>query len=304
MKNLKKLFLLSALVLSIVSCGSDNKSGGSGGGTTPAPAAPVAPDWYQTDTDVQNLNNYNRLRDFYVNKSFANGLTDNMVIYHIGRTYSDTAKSLSNNNTQNIGLSDIFHLGYCINFFGILKGDCANTNSSYTATQTDLGEIVRQGEYKVIGRRDHNQVDLSIAQGSDNYGFLFEAGVYDRGDNLYNLMLNLAGKTVRRVVISKAEVYVTDANGNNTRIDADFVEYFFTDSSIRGYVISQNLPSLANPIAVTANTVYDTHELTGALSFSGVNTVKSISVQTHRLNYTFQTNSYTEVDSGRRSIQF
>ncbi|MBT4722776.1 hypothetical protein HOB30_03380, partial [Candidatus Falkowbacteria bacterium] len=97
---------------------------------------------------------------------------------------------------------------------------------------------------------------------------------------------------------------VTDANGNNTRIDADFVEYFFTDSSIRGYVISQNLPSLANPIAVTANTVYDTHELTGALSFSGVNTVKSISVQTHRLNYTFQTNSYTEVDSGRRSIQF
>ena len=118
-------------------------------------------------------------------------------------------------------------------------------------------------------------------------------------------MLNLSSKAVAKVVISKANVQVrhTDNNGKITSkntIVADYVEYFFMDNTVEGFVLSKELPLLANPVAITKN-----HDLVGALSVSGNYKITGISVMTHtiRVNPYSSLYEYETIDLGQRSIQ-
>lgn len=307
MKNLFKLLILTGLITFLSSCGKDNKSGGGGGGSTVVtpPAVVIPNNWYADNVnDPANSVNYNTLRNYYEAQSFATHTTSNLVIYHLGSEFG------GDDLYNNVNFSNLFNFnfGYCINFFGKLKGDCSNTQNDQFSYQAD--DIIRKGEFKVIVNADHNTTSYNRAVGSTGLGFEFESKSFTREDLLYRRMLNLDAKPVAKVVISKATLnaQVSTSTGTNstTTINADYVEYFFSDNTIEGYVISPDLPMLANPVAVTKSNGYDTHALKGILSSAGAYKILSLTVDTHRISgNVFSGNGYYDVQTisaGQRSI--
>ena len=287
MKNFGKLLVLGFMVLSIVSCGKDNESGG---GTTASASTTTT----ISSTGV-NYKNYQQIKDAYSKISFASGVKKNMVIYHIGSDYG--GESITNNIPE-FDFSDLFdfNFDFCMNINGNLKGDC-DSNQGYNQGN-QLSGVVSRGEYKVVKTMSKDSISLDIASGVYGQGFEFEAGTYNRNDTIYKDMLNLEGKSVVKVVISEAQVTILE--GTTTKqIKADYVEYFYSDYSLKGFVLSTAFPMMANPIANTKN-----NDLTGVLSFSGNKTIQSISVNIHDLQYDYMTNTYKTITAGTRSIRF
>ncbi|MFT6633235.1 MAG: hypothetical protein ACJAS4_003205 [Bacteriovoracaceae bacterium] len=285
MKNFGKLLTLGFMVLSIVSCGKDNDSGGSSVSSTTSTVS---------STGV-NYKTYEEIKSAYSGMSFASGVQENMVVYHIG---SDYGGSSITNNIQDFDFSDLFdfNFDFCMNINGNLKGDC-DSNQGYNQG-TQLSGVVSRGEYKVVKTLSKDSISLDIASGVYGQGFEFDPGTYNRNDAIYKEMLNLEGKSVVKVVISEAQITILE--GTTTKqIKADYVEYFYSDYSLKGFVLSTAFPVMANPIANTKN-----NDLTGVLSFSGNKTVQSISVNIHDLQYDYMTNTYKTIAAGTRSIRF
>lgn len=292
MKKLFWMILSIGLVFGVSSCGKSNSSGGGG----------VAPSNTSTVTSAANLTDYESIKNYYLNKNLSEGLSENMVIYHIGEAFGGS--NVFSVNYSDIDLSDIFdfNFDYCINLFGKLKGDCANNQSNYTSNLTD---VTKKGEYKVVKSIAADSVNYDVATGMSSYGLNFQGASFNRDDALFSSMLNLAGKSVAKVVVSDAKVYITQTNSDGTtseqrEITAKYVEYFFMDNTIEGYILSSDLPVIANPIAVTKN-----HNLKGTLSLVGSIKVVSIAATIHTLQldpYT-GTYDYKVIDLGQRSIR-
>lgn len=279
MKNLGKLFIMGAMVLALASCGKENKSGGS------EPAAPAAVANPTTgNASGINYKTYAEIKKAYTTKDFNIGTTNNMVIYHIGPDYG--GQSFGNSN---IDLN--FDFGFCINFFGHMSGDCEQNNN-----QSDqYAEVLSRGEYKVVNSSTKDVVKLDVATEVSGNGFIFTEKTFDRQDEFYKAMLNLDGKSVKIVVVKQAEVTLTDGKA----LKADYVEYFYSDGSVEGFVLSNELPLIANPIASTKE-----HDLVGALSFSGSKTIGKITVNIHEVDHDLQTNTYVPRNIGSRTITF
>lgn len=287
MRNFGKILVLGFTVLSLISCGKDNASGG--GSSSSSSSTSVS-------SVGKNYKTYAQIKDAYTKMKLDSGVSKNMVVYHVGPDYG--GESLMN-NTPTVDFSDLFDFsfGYCININGELKGDCAD--NQYNQTQNnELQNIVNRGEYKVVRSDSSKSVAFDYATGVFGPGFQFAQATYDRNDPIYKEMLKLDGKSVVKVVISEAQITILE--GTKTKqIKADYVEYFYSDYSLKGFVLSTALPLIANPIANTQN-----HDLTGVLSFSGNKTIKSISVNIHDIQYDYMTNKYKAITVGTRSIRF
>ena len=295
---MKKLFGFTLTVLvamGVSGCGKDNKTG-SKNKTVPAGTT------VNTSNNPANFANYDQLRSYYESYSMSTRLSSNMVVYHIGPIYG--GDNLFNSyNDFNFDLD----FGYCINLFGTLKGDCGSNQSSNNSSS--LSYFIERGEYKIIRGHAENNVNYDRITKSSNAGNDFQAEQYDRNNEVYREMLNLSGDPVDKIVITKADVQVserdsngnfkTDSNGNLIvkTIKADYVEYFFTNKPMEGYVISNELPLVANPIARTRE-----HEFIGALSFADIYNISYIKVDTHRLQFNAFSADYQIIDRGPQEV--
>lgn len=277
MKKLFRVIALGAMVLALASCGKENESGGS------SSSGSSTQDWYNQGGSGENFGDYSQLKSYYSSKALNSGVSNNMVVYHIGPEFGG-----DNFGGVNFNLD----FGFCFNLFGELKGDCDQYNQGQ-----DLGVIVDKGEYKVVRSSTSSSVNVDVATGSSNGVFNFVNASYTRNDALFREMLNMDNRPVAKVVVSQAQVYLTDGK----KVNADYIEYFYNDGSqeVKGYIVSQELPIIANPLAVT-----DNYDLTGVLSFSGSQTIRSVQVTIHDLQYDYMTNTYQVINIGSRSAQF
>jgi hypothetical protein len=283
MRNFGKLFVLGFVVLSLVSCGSDNSSGSSKGSSSSSGTGVVS------STGV-NYKTYEEIKSVYTKMSMSAGVSNNTVVYHMGADYG--GETISNN------IDFGFNIGFCLNLFGSLKGDCDAYENQGNNQNSELAGVVSRGEYKVVRSSSKDSVSIDIATGVYGQGFEFEAGTYNRNDSFYREMLNLDGKSVVKVIVTEAQVSILE--GSTTKnIKADYVEYFYSDYSVKGFVLSTAFPLMANPIANTKN-----NNLTGTLNFSGNKKIQSISVNIHDLQYDYTTNSYKAITVGSRSVRF
>ena len=277
MKKFRDLLLLGMMILALVSCGKEEQSSGGGGSSGSSGSG---------STSGVNYKNHSELKKAFTSKSFTTGLSDKTVIYHVGPDFGGT-------NFNSIDIDFDFDFGFCGNFFGKTYGDC----DSYSNNGVDYDNLVEKGEYKRVIKRSKDKIEYDLATGAhaSGTGAEFTRKSYTRGDSFYREMLNLDKKSVQKVVISKAEVYVTNAStGKRSTIKADYVEYFFNDSerSLKGYVVSNQLPLFANPLAITTG-----RNLSGALSNSGNTIINYIRVQMHdlqlnQLNYKYIQSNY------------
>ena len=265
MRKLSKLFTLGAIILALVSCGKENASGG-GDSTTSTTTI---------TSSGTNYTDFSTMRSAYQGIALNSGLSVDMPIYHVGSAFGASSYSGS------------FDFSFCVSLFGYTSDGCSSSSNS------QLGQIISQGEYKVIDSMSASQVNISVASDYDNYGFLYDSKVFDRNDDYYLEMLNLDGRSVRKIVISKANVTLSTGG----TINADYVEYFYNDGSVNGYVLSTAFPILANPLAITEN-----YSFTGALKLAGSKSIRSISVTTHQVVYSWSTNAYTSQAYVTRSV--
>lgn len=270
MKNFRNLIVFGFLTLSLISCGNGNSSGGGGDSSTSSSSS------NDVSSDGNNYTSYDELKNAYTSMDLAAGLTDDMPVYHIGPAFGGT------NFNSGFDFSLDFTFNHCSIIFGEVSGDC-NGNG---ANSIDYQSIVDQGQYKIIRSRSSSSLDLDTADGVSNQGFTYTSGSYDRNDSLYREMLNLDDDSVAKVVISKATVRLD--NGNT--INADYVEYFYTNGELKGFVLSNALPLIANPIAIT-----DRHSVRGYLEFSGNKKISTIQVNIHDISFNIQTGKYESV---------
>ena len=284
MRDLTKILMVTSLALILSSCGKENKSGGGGGDTVaPVTVAPVSPtDWYNAGTStVLNTENYNRLRSYYEGKSFAWGVGANTHVYHLGSAFGGSPLGYGQS-----GFDFDLDYNYCIDLFGYKKGNCSQTQ--YSGYQVDYADIMKKGEYKVLLSADANMIRFNLATSASSQSFGYTENTFDRNDTLYRRMLNLDASPVRATVISKAIVKTVpiDAVGtsNPTVIKADYVEYFFEDGFVEGYIISDDLPMISNPVAVTERSNNSSDRLTGVLGSSGNYKIVSVEHDIHRID--------------------
>lgn len=260
MKKLTKLLLLIFTMVFIASCGKNNSSGSSsaspatGGGTT------TTTDNFYADGS-NSFGDFEKLKDFYLQKDFNTNLANGTIVYHIGPAFG--AKTSSTYIKASFSA--------CISLFGIgLNKGCYNSGNS---VNSQYQQIVNNGEYKIIDSVDANANSLRVATGSSGSNFLFSSQSFNSNTRRFREMLNTDNLAVRKVVVTKANVTLADGS----KLDADFVEYFYTNNSKKRFVLAPSLPHIANPVA----TVDDYGNFTGLLNNVGTLKIKSIQVIGH-----------------------
>ncbi len=280
MRDLLKMVLLGTLIMGLYSCGKASDSGSR-----------------SSSSSITNFGNgemgtsfaeFSTLQSSYLNAAFSAGITEATAIHHIGPRYGGTF------NTSSSSLGATFCVGDR-NLFG--NDDRCSSNSSL---DSQLNDLIDRGEYKVIRSTSATSVDFGLANGVSNGTFTFSESVFDASNNLFREMLNLDDVSTRRVVVSDAQIQMS----NSGQIDASLVEYFFEDGRYESYILSSALPLIANPIASYTGT-YSVgggvqFELDGRLSFFGQNSLTGISAQPHMLNNDFQTGQLIVVNTSGR----
>jgi len=240
MKNFGKLFMLSALALTLVSCGD---SAG-----TPGPAAASTA---TTGISTQTFTTIEPLRSFYKNRSNSSGLSNGMTVYHVGAEYG---ANYSNN------FSFDFDFDFCFN-------DCQSQQNN------QLESIVNNGEYKVIKSVSGETVSYDEATGSDGNNFIFVNRTYSKQDSLFTEMLNLDGVTYSEVKVTAVTIRLS----NNKTMQGNLIKYLSYGGYVnKAYVVSAELPNFANPVAILNS--YGSY--TGRLeSFNNVKIVEITGIQ-------------------------
>lgn len=284
MKNLKKLLFLGTMVLALVSCGKENESGG-GGGNTPSTTSNIDNNF---GNQAVNFSNYNQFKSAFTSKALNSGVTDGMIVYHIGPAFG--GENFGNSNWDfNVDV------GFCIDFFGRTHGDCDNYNN---VPGDNLQGIIDNGSYKKVISSSGTEVvyDKAVSSNASNSGFSYERKQFNRSDEFYIDMLNIDKKSIAKIVFKKATVLTESGS-----IQADYVEYFLNDAdrTVLGFVVSNQLPLIANPIAVTKN-----QNFTGVLSYAGSVSVKSISVEMHDIIFDPRTGKYEAQTLGNANFSF
>lgn len=287
MKFFGNILLISAMALTLSSCGKDNVLGGEESSSSSSSSS--------SSMKGINFKNYTELRDYYNKKSLTAGLADKDIIYHVGPEFGG-----QDFYQYDFDFDFDFDFGYCINLFGELKGDCADNQNNNNYNLDQFQAVVNNGEYMKVVERSSSKIDIDLATSASGYGLVYERGVFNKDDAMFREMLNLDKKAVAKVVISKATVNAYDEKAKkNVNLVSDYVEYFLADGSntVRGFVVSSQLPLIANPIAVTTNFNY-----VGALSYGGRYTIRSITVNLHDIQFDSRTGKYTSIPIGSRTF--
>jgi len=230
MKNLIQLLLILAMTFALASCGKKDKGGSSS--SSPAPVVDPIPTGDFYGGSETEFGNFDTLKAYYTGKSFADGISASQIIYHIGPDYGMVLNGGS------------FNVGFCIQFFGTTLGDCEGMGQGAI-----LDGIVANGEYKVVESASVGGVSFQEATDVVDDQFVFEPRTFDANSEAFRAMLNLGNEPVLKVVVSQAQIHMTDGS----TVTGDLVEYFYgTFGSVTGidrFVLSKDLPLIANPIA-------------------------------------------------------
>lgn len=276
MKNLMKLLLMLAMTFAIASCAKEDEGGSSKAVPAPPvvdPTPTVTDDFYSSSS--AEFGSFDKLKDYYMNKSFDTGSVDGQIVYHIGPEYG----------MQTSGGS--FNFDFCINFFGSTIGDCDDVGNT-----TILQGIVDNGKYKVVTSANASGVSYNEADSVENDQFVFEPRNLDQTSESFSEMLNLDNQPVIKVLVSKADITLSDGS----KVNGDLVEYFYSQGGPENeaFIISKDLPMLANPVAI----FNATGSAQGALNNVGNKLIKSVSAMKHSVQYNFITGETTVVEAG------
>ncbi|MCT4643153.1 MAG: hypothetical protein N4A33_12755 [Bacteriovoracaceae bacterium] len=238
---MKKLILLSLVTFGLISCGS-NESGSSSSSYIPQGQAEIT-------SQPQNYGTIESLREAFSKKSLTEGLGLQAEVYHVGSAFGAQGGFLN------------FNFNFCF--------------SSSQCTHQNMMDIVESGELKVVTSLDHaNSISIKEAVGVNNGQYIYSNGNFDRNDSLYQQMLgyNLSGA---QTTFRSATIRLS----NGQTIQGQYVEFYISTGLLsgqrKGYVLSTNLPVLANPILVKEGGLF-VNQITGQLKRVGNITIQSV----------------------------
>lgn len=288
MKSLLKLTLMSVFILGLYSCGEQNESSGSKSSSNSS-----VNEFGQITGSGVNYNTPEELIRTLQQRSMADGARIGEPVYHIGPAFGGTAQQVS------FDLGDLFDFSFntCFVFNGNASGDCNQNGTGINDTQltNNLLRLVAEGEYKVIRDANHNGVGYDLADGVQNGGFSFAYRSFDRSDDIYRAMTNEDGRVLRARVLSDAQITLD----NGQQIRGEYLENYYQDGTVEGYVISTSFPTVANPLLITEGSNNGGGIITGALDFMGANKVRSVSATYHSFSYDAQTNTWRATPRGQ-----
>lgn len=214
-------------------------------------------------SSTNNFTTIEQVRAAFNAKSLEAGVAENMYIYHLGSSYGASSGS---------GISGGISISGC--FFGLF-GDCENNTSNQSF---QLQSYLENGRMQQIGQVNLGSSSLNIkkATGVANSDFTYTNQVYTRSSTEYTNMLGLNS------IASETRVFpATVELSSGSIIDAVVVEHinktYLTINSIKRYVLSTNLPVVANPIAIIDGK--SNIKVTGVLkSVGNTNHIKKISI--------------------------
>jgi hypothetical protein len=221
-------------------------------------------------TQGENYTSIDQVRADFNAKSLSDGIANNTNLYHVGTYFGG--------NAQGGGQVGVSIYG-CLNLIFWEVGDCDSGNGgydidAYLQSALDMGRIWRTNS---VGT---NSVLVDEAYDVLNNDYLFQTVTYDRNDDIYREMLGLDRNDIVELRISAATVRLT----NNQVIPATHIEYFYGANytgytqitGIQRFIVTKNLPTIANPVAVINSAGY----LTGYLSNIGNDiNVQSITIE-------------------------
>lgn len=293
MNRFGKFFMVFLMTATIVSCGKKNDSGG---GSSSSAAAVAPSNWYvENANDPTNVNNYNKLVTYYKGIALNKAVTKNMRIYHQGPAYG--RNYVSYNLDYNVGIN----LSGCFLFW------CASTGTNQGTSSSEMDQFLDKGQALVVDSFSANSINLRFANGVDAFDFTYEPVLFDRNDEVYKEMLNLDDtRNIRKYVITKATIIFKDGSKDQ---NADYIEYFYSDNTKKGFVLSKIIPMIANPVMATEKGGgYNSGEyLQGTLLFYGNKTISSIQAIAHDIQGNgsyggFQTGTLKNIDVGNWNI--
>lgn len=278
MKNLMNLMLIAAMVFAFSACGKKEESSSSSASVPVVNPLPTT-DFYGSEST--EFGNFDTLKQYFLAKTFDNGVSAGQIIYHVGPEYG---MQTSGGN---------FNLGFCIVFFGQTIGDCDDMGNNAI-----LENIVANGEYKVVTSANASGVSYDLATDVVDGQFVFEARNFDQTSESFIDMLNLDNQAVIKVVVSRAQITYTD----NSQVAGDLVEFFYGSggsiSNIKRIVLSKDLPLIANPVAI-----FDAYgNAKGALNNISNKMIRTVSAMAHNVQYNPLTGETTVVIAGTVGI--
>lgn len=256
MKRLFKNLSVGLLALSLMAACGDNASGtktkknsgisGFGNGQT------------GYTTQGENYSSLDQIRNDYNSKSLASGIANNTNVYHVGTYFGGQSQG-----GAQVGVS----VYGCLNLIFWEVGDC-DSNGGYDI-DAYLQSALDMGRIWVTRDVGTNSVIVDEATGVLNGDYLFGSVTFDRNNDIYEDMLAIGRNDLVDVKISGATVKLT----NNQVLPATHIEYFYgvnytgytQVTGIKRFIITKNLPTIANPVAVINQAGY----LTGYLSNIG-----------------------------------
>tara|TARA_B100001971_G_scaffold129103_1_gene119004 strand:- start:43168 stop:44007 length:840 start_codon:yes stop_codon:yes gene_type:complete len=260
------------LAFSVLSACGENKSGG--GSSSKSSGIGNGQTGYTTQGE--NYSNIDEVRNQYNSKSLADGISNGTNIYHVG-TYFGGSNSGGGQVSVNV-------YG-CLNLIFWQVGDCDSNNgydiNSYLESALNMGRIWQ------VQAASGESISINEAYDVLNNDYLFQPETFDRNSAKYREMLGLNRNDIVDVRISNASITLT----NGQVIPSTLVEYFYGNNYTGGanitgmkrFILSANLPVVANPVAV----IDGNGAITGYLSNVGNGIkVKSLTVtRMHGTNY-------------------
>lgn len=265
MKTMMKRMSIMLLAFSVLSACGENKSGG---GKSSSSTSGIGNGQTGYTTQGENYNNIDEVRSRYNSKSLADGIANGANIYHVGTYFGGSNSGGGQISGQIYG---------CLNLIFWQVGDC-DSNSGYDITSY-LESALNMGRIWQVQAGSGESISINEAYDVLNNDYLFQPRTYDRNDAKYREMLGLDRNDIVDVRISNASIRLT----NNQVVPATLVEYFYGNNYTGGnnitgmkrFLLSSNLPVVANPIAV----IDSNGAITGYLSNVGNDIkVKSLTV--------------------------
>lgn len=265
MRTIMKRMAIAILALGVLSACGENKSGGKNKSSHSGNIG-IGTNGYTTQGE--NYSNLDQMRTAFGSKSLADGIANGANVYHVGTYFGGSNSGGGQVSVEVYG---------CLNLLFWQVGDCdsgMNDISSYLESALNMGRIWQ------VQSASGSSVAINEAYDVLNNDYLFQPRTFDRNDANYRDMLALDRSDIVDVRISGASVRLT----NNQVIPATLVEYFYGNNytgqmnitGMKRFILSNNLPVVANPVAVIDQNGY----LTGYLSNVGTQiNVQSITVE-------------------------
>lgn len=279
-----------------ISCGKDgNQSGTSSSSTGGISGLPG-----NTVTQSQAYSSIEQVRSAFAQKSLSDGLSTTSSIYHVGPYFNNSYGSSSG------GID--FQADFCINLFGWSAGNCDDYGSYGQNIENMLLDQLDNGVYKKVVSATSTSVSYQkpteVVQdnyGGWSYGYTnAQTESFQRSSDLYRKMLGLdiPAQNILDSKVSAATITMSDGQQVVGQVVELFIGSSFNGNSnvseVRRYVVSTNLPLLANPVAVVGN-IYQSYSgytasVSGYLAYLGNTTssgaVKAVqSIKINKLHY-------------------